>query len=195
MGNFRWTVVFEIRTASGSSFMSTSPNQFSKIIAVEKSAHCSRRVRGADLLCRRNRICVHRALRPQLYPRFASRRAIRPHRTSARSGPSLFPDDDRRLERMATGRRLVRSGPGNYNFSDSTRAERRVVSDFLRNARPGLALIEIIFLWAAVLACIILFWRISIFSAALLLPYLAWITYATYLNAEIWRLNPAHSRS
>jgi tryptophan-rich sensory protein len=60
---------------------------------------------------------------------------------------------------------------------------------------PGLALIEIIFLWAAVLACIILFWRISIFSAALLLPYLAWITYATYLNAEIWRLNPAHSRS
>jgi len=60
---------------------------------------------------------------------------------------------------------------------------------------PGLALIEIIFLLAAVLACIILFWRISIFSAALLLPYLAWITYATYLNAEIWRLNPAHSRS
>ena len=60
---------------------------------------------------------------------------------------------------------------------------------------PGLALIEIIFLWTSILACIILFWRISIFSAALLLPYLAWITYATYLNAEIWRLNPAHSRS
>jgi tryptophan-rich sensory protein len=60
---------------------------------------------------------------------------------------------------------------------------------------PGLALIEIIFLWAAVLACIILFWRISIFSAALLLPYLAWITYTTYLNAGIWRLNSAYSRS
>ncbi|MFZ0417851.1 MAG: TspO/MBR family protein [Candidatus Sulfotelmatobacter sp.] len=59
---------------------------------------------------------------------------------------------------------------------------------------PGLALIEIVFLWAAVLACIILFWRISIFSAALLLPYLAWISYAAYLNAGIWRLNPAHSR-
>jgi tryptophan-rich sensory protein len=60
---------------------------------------------------------------------------------------------------------------------------------------PGLALIEIVFLWTSILACIILFWRISIFSAALLLPYLLWVTYATYLNAGIWRLNPAHPRS
>jgi benzodiazapine receptor len=60
---------------------------------------------------------------------------------------------------------------------------------------PGLALIESILLWAAILVNIVLFWRISTFSGALLMPYLAWVTYATYLNAGIWRLNPAPSRS
>ena len=60
---------------------------------------------------------------------------------------------------------------------------------------PGLALIEIILLWAAVLASTILFWRISPLSGALFIPYLAWVTYATYLNAGIWRLNPPHSPS
>ena len=54
---------------------------------------------------------------------------------------------------------------------------------------PGWALTEIILLWTAVLATMILFWRISTFSGALLLPYLAWITYAAYLNAGIWHLN------
>jgi translocator protein len=56
---------------------------------------------------------------------------------------------------------------------------------------PGLALLEIILLWAAILVSTILFWRISTFSGALLIPYLAWITYAIYLNAGIWRLNSA----
>ncbi len=54
---------------------------------------------------------------------------------------------------------------------------------------PGWALIEIILLWATVLSTMILFWRISTFSGALIVPYLAWITYAAYLNAGIWRLN------
>jgi tryptophan-rich sensory protein len=60
---------------------------------------------------------------------------------------------------------------------------------------PRLALAEIILLWAAILASTISFWRISPFSGALLVPYLAWITYATYLNAGIWHLNRAHSDS
>lgn len=54
---------------------------------------------------------------------------------------------------------------------------------------PGAALIEIVVLWAAILATVILFWRVSPFSGALLMPYLAWVTYAAYLNAGIWRLN------
>jgi translocator protein len=56
---------------------------------------------------------------------------------------------------------------------------------------PGLALVEIIALWAAVLTNMILFWRISTFSGAILIPYLAWVTYALYLNAGIWRVNSA----
>lgn len=59
---------------------------------------------------------------------------------------------------------------------------------------PGLALIEIIPLWTVVLCTTLLFWRILVFSAALLIPYLAWVTYATYLNAGIWRLNRTHPK-
>jgi translocator protein len=54
---------------------------------------------------------------------------------------------------------------------------------------PALALAEILLLLAAILATILAFWRISPLSGALLLPYLAWVTYATYLNAGIWLLN------
>jgi translocator protein len=56
---------------------------------------------------------------------------------------------------------------------------------------PALALLEIILLWAAIVASIILFWRVSTLSGALLIPYLAWVSYATYLNAGIWKLNSA----
>ena len=59
---------------------------------------------------------------------------------------------------------------------------------------PGLALIEIVLLWAAILATTIFFWQISTFSGVLLVPYLAWVGYAAYLNAGIWHLNPASPR-
>jgi tryptophan-rich sensory protein len=54
---------------------------------------------------------------------------------------------------------------------------------------PAGALIEIIFLWAAILLTTILFWKISKRSAILLLPYLLWVSFASVLNFEIWRLN------
>lgn len=54
---------------------------------------------------------------------------------------------------------------------------------------PGWALMEITLLWVVLLATMILFWRISILSGAVVVPYLAWVTYAAYLNAGIWRLN------
>jgi benzodiazapine receptor len=60
---------------------------------------------------------------------------------------------------------------------------------------PALALAEIILLWAAILATTILFWRISTFSGALLVPYVGWVAYAAYLNAGIWHLNPLGSNS
>lgn len=54
---------------------------------------------------------------------------------------------------------------------------------------PGQGLVEIVVLWAAILATILAFRRISHPAALLLVPYLAWVTFATALNAGIWLLN------
>lgn len=54
---------------------------------------------------------------------------------------------------------------------------------------PFAAFIEIIFLWAAILMSIILFFRISRVAGALLIPYILWVSFASVLNFAIWRLN------
>lgn len=54
---------------------------------------------------------------------------------------------------------------------------------------PGLALAEILVLWTAILLTILAFSRISRPAGWLLVPYLAWVTFATALNAAIWLLN------
>lgn len=54
----------------------------------------------------------------------------------------------------------------------------------------GAALVEIVFLWVAILATVLVFRRISRAAAALLAPYLAWVTFASALTFAIWRLNP-----
>jgi len=53
----------------------------------------------------------------------------------------------------------------------------------------GLALVEIILLWLAILATIIAFWRISKTAACLLIPYILWVSFAIALNAGLWHLN------
>ena len=55
---------------------------------------------------------------------------------------------------------------------------------------PLLGMIEIIFLWFAIVATIWLFYRISRLAGALLMPYLAWVSFAALLNYYIWLLNP-----
>jgi benzodiazapine receptor len=60
---------------------------------------------------------------------------------------------------------------------------------FFGMQQPGWALIEIIALWAAIGATIRLFWRVTPTAGALLLPYWAWVTFATVLNAALWWLN------
>ena len=55
--------------------------------------------------------------------------------------------------------------------------------------RPDLALIEIFILWLAILANIFVFYSISKPAGILLMPYLAWVSFAIYLNYSIWRLN------
>ncbi|MBN1273042.1 MAG: tryptophan-rich sensory protein [Candidatus Aminicenantes bacterium] len=55
---------------------------------------------------------------------------------------------------------------------------------------PLAGFIEIFFLWAAILATLILFWRISLAAGLLLLPYIGWVSFAALLNYYLWRLNP-----
>lgn len=54
----------------------------------------------------------------------------------------------------------------------------------------ALALTEITLLWLLIAATISLFWRISKTAAILLIPYLAWVTFASVLCFSLWRLNP-----
>lgn len=54
---------------------------------------------------------------------------------------------------------------------------------------PGGALIEIVFLWLAIVATIVAFAKISRPAAWLLTPYILWVSFAGYLNYTIWLLN------
>ena len=54
---------------------------------------------------------------------------------------------------------------------------------------PGWALAEIILLWMAIGTATLLFWRVDPTAGLLLLPYWAWVSFATVLNASLWWLN------
>jgi tryptophan-rich sensory protein len=51
------------------------------------------------------------------------------------------------------------------------------------------ALIDIAALWIAILATSIAFFHTDRMAGLLVLPYLAWVSFASALNYEIWRLN------
>lgn len=54
----------------------------------------------------------------------------------------------------------------------------------------GVSLAEIVALWVVLLLTLLAFRRIHRLAAALLLPYLLWVTYATALTYSVWRRNP-----
>ena len=54
---------------------------------------------------------------------------------------------------------------------------------------PGSALIVVLVLLASIALTIRLFWKTDRLAGALLVPLLAWVGFATVLNAAIWRLN------
>ncbi len=60
---------------------------------------------------------------------------------------------------------------------------------FFGDRRIGLALLCVVAMWLAILATIRAFWPVSKGAAVLLVPYLAWVGFATALNAAIWFLN------
>ena len=49
---------------------------------------------------------------------------------------------------------------------------------------------EILVLWVAICATMYLFYRIRPFAAYLLVPYILWVSFASFLCATIWMLNP-----
>ena len=55
----------------------------------------------------------------------------------------------------------------------------------------ALSLAEIVVLWLLIACTILAFWRLHRLAALLLVPYLAWVSFATALTASLWRLNPA----
>lgn len=59
--------------------------------------------------------------------------------------------------------------------------------------RPDLALVEIAILWVSIFALIWLFHPISMIAAWLLVPYLAWVSFASALTFSIWKRNPARN--
>lgn len=54
---------------------------------------------------------------------------------------------------------------------------------------PGLAFVEIVALWVLIVLTLWTFWRVSPLAGGLLVPYLAWVTFAAALNFGFWWLN------
>jgi benzodiazapine receptor len=53
----------------------------------------------------------------------------------------------------------------------------------------GWAFAEMMVLFVAIVATLILFWRRERLAGALIVPYTAWVGFALYLNGAIWWLN------
>ncbi len=55
----------------------------------------------------------------------------------------------------------------------------------------ALAFAEVLLLWLLIAATMGMFWQLQRIAALLLVPYLAWVSFAAVLNFSLWRLNPA----
>ena len=64
---------------------------------------------------------------------------------------------------------------------------------FFGRRRMVAALVDILLLWMLLSLVILLFSRVSVPAAALLVPYWFWVAFAALLNARLWKLNPAAS--
>ena len=60
----------------------------------------------------------------------------------------------------------------------------------------GGGVVAIIVLWLLILSTMVTSFRVSIWAGALLVPYIVWVTIASYLNIGVWILNkPAKQRT
>lgn len=63
-------------------------------------------------------------------------------------------------------------------------------ASFFGMQNPLLGFVVIVLLWLAIVVTIMQFKKISTVAAYLLVPYLLWVSFASYLNFTIWQLNP-----
>jgi benzodiazapine receptor len=61
---------------------------------------------------------------------------------------------------------------------------------FFRAQRPDWALIEVAALWLSIIGLIVFTFRFSRWASLLLVPYIAWVTFAAILNWAVVTLNP-----
>ncbi len=86
-----------------------------------------------------------------------------------------------------------------YGFSGASAALSLFVAQLIANSLwtwlffvwhlGALSLTEIIVLWLLIAATISGFWRLHRLAALLLVPYLAWVSFASALTFSLWRLN------
>ncbi|HWB62671.1 MAG TPA: TspO/MBR family protein [Chitinophagales bacterium] len=60
---------------------------------------------------------------------------------------------------------------------------------FFKFHQPGWALLEMAFLWVAIAAMIIYFFKVAPIAGLLQIPYLCWVSFATILTLSFWQLN------
>lgn len=56
--------------------------------------------------------------------------------------------------------------------------------------RPDLAFYDLVGLWLCIVAMLVAFFRKDRLAGAILVPYVLWVSFASYLNFGLWRLNP-----
>lgn len=53
----------------------------------------------------------------------------------------------------------------------------------------GMAFVYIIALWASILSYIVISWRVDTWASLMMVPYFAWVSFASLLNYNYWMLN------
>lgn len=87
-----------------------------------------------------------------------------------------------------------------HGFRGASRALSLFVLQLVANAlwtwlffglnRGALSLAEIAILWLLIVTTMVAFWPLQRASALILVPYLAWVSFASALTFSLWQLNP-----
>lgn len=54
----------------------------------------------------------------------------------------------------------------------------------------ALAFADVLVLWSLIVLTLVSFWRVNRLAGAMLIPYLAWVSFATALTWAVWQGNP-----